>query len=73
MTILARFTFKPEYAEDFLMEGQQVTQLDFDEIEELIEYTKSFENALEDVTVLYQGKTYSTSSFPLIEAKNKKR
>jgi hypothetical protein len=72
MSILARFTFKADRAEEFLMEGQQVTQLDFDEIEELIEYTKSFEDALEDVTVLYRGKTYNASDFPLVEAKNRK-
>jgi hypothetical protein len=70
MTILARFTFKDDFASDFLFDEQKVTQLDFDSIEEVIEYTKAFEDALEDVTVLYDGATYSASDFKLMDAKN---
>lgn len=54
--ILARFEFHPEYAADFgWSEGQQVVELQYDNIFELIEACQSFEEAIKDVTAIVDG------------------
>ena len=61
----ARFSFKPDRAPEFLDDGQTVTQIDFDDVLEIIAYTQQFEEAIEDVVVYdcYTGATLTLSDF----------
>jgi len=54
--IVARFVFQPDRASEFLFdEGQLVTELHVDSIEEVMEYVLQFDDALEDAIVLVPG------------------
>ena len=50
--IVARFVFLPDRAGEFLFEeGQLVTEVQVDTIEEVMEYSYQFNDALEDAVV----------------------
>ena len=50
----ARFEFLPERASDFLPEGQLVTQMDFENIAEIVEYVQEFSDAIHSSLVFCQ-------------------
>lgn len=61
----ARFTFSQDRAHEFLEDGRQVDQQDYDGVQDIIEFTKDFEDALEDVNVYCHttGRTINLSDF----------
>lgn len=54
--VIARFEFLPEYAGDFCEDGQLVSEITFDSVIELVEFTKEIEHCLTEVLVC-DGKT----------------
>ena len=65
-TIQARFTFKRDRAAEFLLDGQEVTQLLLDDVTEVIDYCEQFSSALLDVSVIdEQGIVTTLSDFPV--------
>ena len=50
----ARFTFLADRAEEFLPDGQQVTEVEFDAIPEIVDYVQEFADALSSTLVLCQ-------------------
>jgi hypothetical protein len=66
MTIQARFTFKRDRAAEFLLDGQEVTQLLLDDVQEVINYCEEFRSALLDVNVIdEEGVVTTLSDFPV--------
>ena len=66
MTIQARFTFKRDRAAEFLLDGQEVTQLLLDDVSEVIDYCEQFRSALLDVSVIdEEGIVTTLSDFPI--------
>lgn len=66
MAIQARFTFKKDRAAEFLLDGQEVTQLLLDDIKEVITYCEEFRPALLDVSVIGEdGAVTTLSDFPV--------
>ena len=61
--IVARFTFLPERAAEFLDEGRLVTQIDCDTIEEVMEYVTQFSDALVDANAIVNGKVVNLSDY----------
>ena len=61
--IVARFTFAPDRAGEFLDEGQLVTQIDCIDIDEVMEYVTQFESALTDASAIINGKVVNLSDF----------
>jgi len=61
--IVARFTFLPERAAEFLDEGRLVTQIDCDSIEEVMEYVTQFQDALTDANAIVNGQVVNLSDF----------
>lgn len=61
--IVARFTFLPDRAAEFLDEGRLVTQIDCDDIEEVMEYVTQFHDALSDASAIVNGKVVHLSDF----------
>ena len=61
--IIARYTFKPDRAEEFSAEGNQVVEMAFENIEEAYEFAEEFSDALIDVTILVNGQVVSLSDF----------
>ena len=53
--IVARFTFLPERAAEFLEEGRLVTQIDCDSVGEVMEYVTQFQDALVDASAIING------------------
>lgn len=56
--ILARFYFKPEFAESFIYkgrEGQTVIEMEFDDPMELVETCKQFEDYMLNCTAMVDG------------------
>ena len=62
--IVARFTFLPERASEFLDEGRLVTQIDCDSIEEVMEYVTQFNDALVDANAIVNGQVVNLTDFP---------
>lgn len=62
--VVARFTFKPDRASDFLDDGRLVTQIDCDGIDEVMEYVIQFDDALDDCTAIVNGQVISLSDHP---------
>ena len=60
--VRARFTFKPEYADQFLEDGQLVTEIEYVSIEEVADYINEFQDSLLDVQVLVDGSKVVTLS-----------
>ena len=67
-TITARFTFLPERANEFLDDGRLVTQLEFSDVQELMEVVNGFKSALVDVNAIVNGQEVNLSDFPLEDA-----
>ena len=66
MAIQARFTFKRDRAAEFLLDGQEVTQLLLDDVTEVINYCEEFRSALVDVSVIdEEGIVTTLSDFPV--------
>jgi len=61
--IVARFTFIPERAAEFLDEGRLVTQIDCDDIEEVMEYVTQFQDALLDASAIVNGQVVNLSDY----------
>ena len=55
-TVVARYTFLPERAEEFLEDGQIVTQIECDTLDEVMEYAHQFGDALENAIAIVNGK-----------------
>ena len=53
--IVARFTFKSDRASEFLDDGQLVTQLEVDDIDEVMDYVHQFDDALVDCNAIING------------------
>ena len=65
--VVARFTFKPEYASDFLFEeevaaGRYIKEDGDCTLEEAIEFIEQFESSLEDAQILIEGVRVITMS-----------
>lgn len=60
-TIIARFTFKPDRAAEFLDGEQLVTQLEIDSIDEVMDYAHQFGDALVDASAIVNGQVVSLS------------
>jgi hypothetical protein len=62
--IIARFSFKPERAGEFLEGTQTITQLEIDSIDEVMDYVVQFDDALIDACAIVNGQVVSLSDFP---------
>ena len=63
--IIARFTFKPDRAAEFLFdEGQIVSELQVDSIDEVMDYVLQFDDALTDASAIVNGQVISLTDFP---------
>jgi hypothetical protein len=62
-TIIARFSFKPDRASEFLDGEQLVTQLEIDSIDEVMDYAHQFGDALLDASAIINGQVVSLSDF----------
>lgn len=49
--VVARFEFLQKYAEDFCEEGQLIAEMVFDDIPEMVAFTKDIEHCLHEVLV----------------------
>ena len=61
-SVIARYHFKPEHAEEFLPEGQLVTEVSELGIDEATNYIQEYLYALEDAHILVDGKNVVTLS-----------
>lgn len=52
--VIARFEFLPEYADDWCEKGQSICEMQFDDIVEMVSFTKQIEKCLTEVLV-YDG------------------
>ena len=59
--VIARFQFRPERVEEFSFGGEFV-EMQFDEVDEVIEFCEEFDDALLDVTANVNGRIISLSS-----------
>lgn len=63
-SIIARFTFHPDRAAEFLFdEGQTVSELQLDTVEEVMDFVHSFDDALIDASALVNGQVVSLVDF----------
>ena len=67
--VVARFTFLPERAAEFLDEGRLVTQIDCDGIEEVMEYLTQFGDAIVEASAIVNGQVVNLSEHPDIDEK----
>ena len=71
MTIVARFNFKQSRASEFLdvveLDGKEfqptVTELQVEDIEEVMDYVHQFDDALLDCNAIINGKVVNLSDF----------
>lgn len=63
-SIVARFQFAPEHAEYFVEGGAQFIEMQFDEVDEIIEYCEEFEDAIVDCTAYINGRVVSLAEQP---------
>lgn len=67
--IIARFTFKPDRAQEFLFdEGQLVSELQVDSIDEVMDYVLQFDDALTDASAIVNGQVISLTDFPTVSS-----
>lgn len=61
----ARFEFSPDRASEFTLDGQYISSMEFDSVEDIIEITRQFESALVDVNVFCHntGRVINLSDF----------
>lgn len=65
--IIARFTFKHDRAAEFLFdEGQLVSELQVDTIDEVMDYVLQFDDALIDASAIVNGQVISLTDFPTV-------
>ena len=63
--IVARFTFSVDRANEFLEDGQLVTQIDCESIEEVMEYLTQFGDAILECSAIVNGQVVNLSDSPL--------
>jgi len=65
MSYTARFQFQADRAHEFIDDGRLVTEMDFDDVQDIILVCGEFEDALEDVNVFCHtsGKVINLSDF----------
>jgi hypothetical protein len=61
--VVARFQFKPDRVEEFSFGGEFV-EMQFDNVDEIIEFCQEFEDALVDVTANVNGRIISLAAQP---------
>ena len=61
--IVARFSFKPDRAHEFLEDGQQVTQLEFESVDAVYEAAVQFADALLDANAIIDGNVVNLSDY----------
>ena len=62
--ITARFTFRPERADEFLDEpGRLVTQMEFATVDEVMDVIREFDDALVDVNAIINGQVINLADF----------
>lgn len=67
--IIARFTFKPDRAAEFLFdEGQTVSELQVDTVDEVMDYVLQFDDALVDASAIVDGQVISLTDFPTVSS-----
>jgi len=67
--IIARFTFKPDRAQEFLFdEGQLVSELQVDSIDEVMDFVLQFDDALADASAIVNGQVISLTDFPTVSS-----
>ena len=47
--VIARFEFLPDHAQDFCEEGQTIQEMQFEDVVELVAFTKELEHVLTEV------------------------
>ena len=52
--VIARFEFLPDHAQDFCEEGQTIQEMQFDDINDLVAFTKEIEHCLTE-ELMYDG------------------
>tara|TARA_Y100000004_G_scaffold175292_1_gene214757 strand:- start:68 stop:277 length:210 start_codon:yes stop_codon:yes gene_type:complete len=52
--VIARFEFLPDHAQDFCEEGQTIQEMQFEDVVELVAFTKELEHVLTEV-LMYDG------------------
>lgn len=62
--IVARFEFDQDEAPLFLEDGKTFIEMQFDSVDEVIEYCTEFENAIIDCTALINGRVVSLADQP---------
>lgn len=61
--IVTRFTFHPERASEFLDDGRLVTQIECENIEEVMMYVTQFQDALVNANAIVNGQVVNLSDF----------
>lgn len=51
--VIVRFHFKEDRASEFSEDGNCIVEQQFDDLDDVIEYCREFEDALQNVTVLF--------------------
>jgi hypothetical protein len=62
--VIARFQFDPADAAHFLEGGREVIEMQFDTVDEIIEYCREFEDAIVDCTANINGRIISLADQP---------
>lgn len=62
--VVARFQFDPDRAEDFVLSGREFVEIQFEDIDGVIEYCEVFEDAIIDCTAFVNGQVISLSEQP---------
>lgn len=68
--IKARFEFLPDRAKEFTFDDRLVVEMELETMDEVIEFTEQFKDALVDCNVLFNGaQVVNLSQFPLLDDK----
>lgn len=63
-TVVARFQFDPASASHFLDGGREIIEMQFDNVDEIVEYCQEFEDAIVDCTAYVNGRVISLADQP---------
>jgi len=63
-SIVARFQFRPASAPQFLEDGRQEIEMQFDDVREVIEYCSEFEDSIADCIAYVNGRVVSLADQP---------
>lgn len=64
--IIARFTFRPERAAEFLEEpGRLVSQIEFESVEAIMDAVTEFGDAIVDANAIVNGKVINLTDYTL--------